>query len=83
MVYLVPILELVWGFGLVFISCELAGRMSYEFHDFAFLIGQFNWYSFPNEVQKILPFIIINAQREIGFECFGSHMCNRETFKKV
>lgn len=83
MVFLIPIIELGWSFGLMFVSCELAGQMSYEFDDIDYIIGQFNWYLFRLEVQKVLPIIIINAHEEVAFECYGSAMCNRETFKKV
>ena len=82
-VFLVPIVELGWSFGLVFVSCELAGRLSIEFDDIDYMIGQFKWYLFPFEVQKMLPILIINVQQEVAFEFFGSAMCNRETFKNV
>ena len=67
----------------MFVTCELAGRMSNEFDDINDSIGQFDWHSFPLKMQKILPTIIQNAQQPVGFECFGSVMCNRETFQKV
>lgn len=82
-VFVVPFFELFWSFGLVFIACELAGRMSYEFDDTNATIGQFKWYLFPLKIQQLLPTTILNAQQEVGIECFGSAMCNRETFKMV
>lgn len=75
--------ELFWAFSLVFICCELAGRIGNQFDDIDYLINQFNWYIFPYGIQKFLPFVILNTQQEVGFECFGSVMCNRETFKKA
>lgn len=80
---LIPFFELFWAFGLVLITCELAGRMSSEFEEIDFLISQLKWYLFPVDVQKMLTTIMINAQRDVGFVCFGSAMCNRETFKNV
>lgn len=80
---LIPAIELFWAFSLVFICCELAGRVGNEFVDVNYLIDQFNWYLFPLKVQQLLPILMINAQEEVGFECFGSLLCNRETFKKV
>lgn len=82
-VFLAPIVELGWSFGLVFVTCELCGRISNKFDDIDFVIDQFKWYSFPFDAQKILSFIILNAQQENGFQFFGSAMCNRETFKNV
>lgn len=67
----------------MFVACELAGRVSYEFDEIDYIIGQFEWYSFSHELQKMVPFITMNAQQEVAFQCFGSHNCNRETFKKV
>lgn len=65
-------------------SCELAGRLSIGFDELSdFIVNQFNWYSFPSEVQQNLPMVMLNAQQTIGFKCFGSHLCNRDTFKKV
>lgn len=63
--------------------CELAGKMSDEFENFNDRINQFDWYLLPLSVQKMLPFIMLNSQQAIGFTCFGSIMCNRETFRKV
>lgn len=79
----IPVVELFWSFGLVFITCELAGQIGNQFDDMDYLIEQFNWYWFPLEVQRVLPILILNGQQPVGFECFGSIMCNRETFKKV
>lgn len=81
--FVVPFFELFWSFGLVFITCELAGRVCIEFDDIDAIVGQFSWYLFSDEVKKMLPTIMINAQQEVGYECFGSVLCNRETFKKV
>lgn len=107
---LVPIIELIWAFGLVFISCELAGRISSACETFNDEVNQFQWYLFPTKIQRMLPMVIANTQRTIGnysnninkfneikiitydhhfiirttgFKCFGSAMCERETFKKV
>lgn len=82
-VFVVPFFELFWSFGLVFITCELAGRVSSKFDDVDATVAQFKWYLFPYDVQKLLPTIISNAQQEVGIECFGSVLCNRETFQKV
>lgn len=81
--FMVPIVEMFWALGLVFISCELASRLSNEFDKINGTILQFNWYTFPLELQQQLPTVIISAHKELGFVCFGSIMCNRETFKKV
>lgn len=83
MVLVVPAIELFVAFVLVFISCELAGRISVEFEQIYDIITNSNWYLFPVPVKKVLPTILINAQQEVYFECFGSIPCNRDTFKRV
>lgn len=67
-----PMVKLFWSFSLVFINCELPGRIGNQFDDIEYLINQFKWYLFPYDVQKILPFVILNAQELVGFECFGA-----------
>lgn len=80
---IVSMSELLVSTGLLLASCELAGRVSIGFEDLNDLMNQFDWYSFPREVQQMLPVVMLNAQQTICFKCFGSHLCNRETFKKV
>lgn len=80
---MVPIFELLWAFGLVFVTCELAGRITTEFESINDQINQFDWYLFPLEEQQKLPFLMANTQNKVGFKCFGSAMCERDTFKKV
>ena len=79
----ISLFELLITLILLFIACELAGLVSNEFQNINDLIDQFDWYLFPLEMKKILPFIMLNAQQSVDFECFGSLACNRETFKKV
>lgn len=79
----VPIFELFWAFTLVSLSCELSARMSNEFDEIAVRIYQFKWYLFPIEMRQMLPTIMLSAQQWVGFSCFGSIPCDRETFKKV
>lgn len=80
---MVPIFELFVSLGMVFISCELAGRLSNKFEEICSDFEQINWYLFPLEMQKFLPFVLENAQKPVDFECFGSIPCDRETFKRV
>lgn len=83
MVIVVPAVELFVAFVLVFISCELADRISVEFEQICNIISTSNWYAFPISYSKMLPTILANAQEDVYFECFGSIPCNRETFKRV
>ena len=78
-----PICNLFIMIVILYTVCELAERMSSEFDDINILIGRFDWYLLPLETQQMLPLIMANAQQKIGFKCFGSTMCNRNSFKKV
>ena len=57
--------------------------MSSEFEDINDLINRFDWHLLPLEIQRLLPIIMANAQQPVGFQCFGSFICNRDTFKTV
>lgn len=72
-----------YGFGAVFVICALCQQVTDQYVEVFDIIGQFKWYSFPRKIQRLLPFIILNAQELIPIECFGSIACDRETFKKV
>ena len=80
---LVTIFEIIYAFGVLFIACELGQRMNLAFSDCINIIDQFKWYSFPTEVQRILPIIINFAQQPHEVKCVGSASCDRETLKFV
>lgn len=49
--------------------------------DIAF--SQLDWYSFPSEVQRILPPIMLITQQPNYIKCFGNVLCARKQFRKV
>lgn len=57
--------------------------MSGTYSEIGYEINQLDWYFFPFKVWKILPMIMMNAQKQVKFECFGTISCDRETFKNV
>lgn len=79
----IPIARLIAALGFIFIPFELTERISSEFDEMNDMINQFNWHLFPLTVQKMLPIVVMSTQQTVGFECFGSLHCNRETFEKV
>lgn len=72
-----------YAFGTLFVACELGQRASNAFDEINDVIGQFDWYLFPDELKKILPIIMQFAQRPVDVEFFGSISCSREVFKRV
>lgn len=75
--------EACYSIFVLFAVCELCQRATDSFVDIDDIIDEFDWYLFPIKVQKLLPTIMIMAQKPITIECFGSILCNRSTFKEV
>lgn len=74
---------ILYGFTVVFFDCHLGQRSSDKWNEINLDIGQFQWYLFPNDLKRILPTIIVVAQKPVEMECFGSFSLSHETFKKV
>lgn len=73
----------IYGFGIMYIACELGQQMSIAFDECTDLIGQFEWYAFPIEIQRMLPMILNFAMQPVEIKCFGTITSDRETFKYV
>lgn len=69
--------------ALVLVVCELGQRFSNAFQEFDLVINQLEWYSYPLIVQRMFPTLLINAHDPIVIKCFGSILCERDTFKRV
>ena len=72
-----------WAVALVFVVCELGQRFSNAFNELDRSISQIDWYLYPYKVQRMLPMIMIYAQRPITLKCLGGLECGRETFERV
>lgn len=77
------ILSGIIALATVFISCEIGQRMTDAFDQISTSIDKSDWYLFPNNIKRMLPMIVANAQRLVELECFGSITCTREVFKNV
>lgn len=82
-VLFVTIVYACYPFLAVGIVCEMGQRASDLISEISDTLKQFSWYSFPYEVQRTLPCIIIISNVTFAVECFGSIVCNRDAFKKV
>lgn len=69
--------------GAVFMITELGQRTTNVFSEIDDMICQWDWYSFPIELKRMLPTFLNVAQHPVEIPCFGSSTCSRETFKKV
>lgn len=72
-----------WAFVQMFIFCNLGENMTTRFSQIDNLIYCCDWYTFPYEIQRILPTVMMSAQQPIIFQGFANLKCTREAFKKV
>lgn len=75
--------QIFYAFGVVFVVSELGQRINLAFKEIGEIISEFDWYLFPAKIQRMLPFIINYAQQSVDITCFGSAVCDRDTFKSV
>lgn len=72
-----------WSFYLIFLFCNLGENICNEFEELNDILYQSEWYSFPNEVQRILPILLTASQEPVVLRGFGNLLCIRESFKRV
>lgn len=73
----------IYAFGMMMIVCELGQGINSTFDECIDIIDQFEWYSFPIDIQRMLPLFLNFAKEPIEIKCFGTVTCDRETFKCV
>lgn len=83
MVLVATTIEVFYAFGTLFIACELGQRINLVFDECNEMVDQFDWYLFPDDIQRMLPMILNFTQQTFELKCFGSAACNREMFKYV
>lgn len=72
-----------WLIILTFIGCEMGQIMTNTFAEIDHEIGQWDWYLYPIEIQRVLQIIIPSLQRPVVLQGFGSITYSRITFNKV
>lgn len=78
-----PLILAFWSFGLVYIVCEFGENLTNRFEDLDEAVYQCDWYTYPNEIQNLLPIILLGSQEPIILSVFGKVSCTRESFKNV
>lgn len=79
----------VWifsGFGalmLIFICCEFGQRFSNAYDELNDAVNRMDWYLIPIDLHRILLIVMINTQKPLDVNFFGSISCSREQFKRV
>lgn len=63
--------------------CDLGESVSNGFDALDEAVCSGNWYTFPIEIQRILPTILLATQKPVLLRGFGNIPCLRETYRKV
>ncbi|XP_031619024.1 uncharacterized protein LOC116338096 [Contarinia nasturtii] len=79
---LITIWQLFWTFAFLFLYCYRGEEVSYAFEELADEISQCEWDSFPYQLQRILPTVLIAAQDSVQIKTYG-YACTHERFQKI
>lgn len=74
---------MVYAFGLVFMYAEFGNQISSQFDKIFDGFFEFDWYTFPLEIQQLMSTIIITAQKPMELRALGGTPSSRMTFKAV
>lgn len=72
-----------WSFVQIFAICEFGQRITGRFYEIKNEIFNWDWYTFPMDVQKIFPIIVIGTETPVELCGFGNIVCTRSSFKNV
>lgn len=83
MVLLAATGDAAYSFGFMFVICDVGQRVTNTFDKLFDEVIQWHWHSFPKEIRRILPIVLIDLQQPVVIRFFGNFSCCRKTFKKV
>lgn len=63
--------------------CHYGENVTSQFDTINYAIYDCDWYLFPNEVQRILPTVMMSTQKQMVLRGLGNVVCTREAFKRV
>lgn len=69
--------------GTTFVYCFMGSLTTEQFLGYSDIVYESDWYKMPIDMQKLLQFVIIDAQRPHIFNGFGIIDSNLTTFVKV
>lgn len=72
-----------WSVIQIFMFCEFGKCVTDLFDGIPNIIFESEWYTFPIEIQKILPTLMVASQQPVVIQGFANLQCTREAFKKV
>lgn len=74
---------LFWSFTIILLTCYFGEMVTTQFENFSSELEKCNWYTFPNDFQKMFVILLQNAQKPVIIYGFGNVFCMRDTVKKV
>lgn len=72
-----------WSFVLIYMACDFGEAITTQYTAIDYSICECDWYSFPLEIQKMLPMVMMSTQKAMIVQVFGKVACTRETFNRV
>lgn len=78
-----PIALGIFSFAPVFMFCEVGEQLNIRSMQINDAICELDWDTFPHQVQRMMPIILLTAQNPVKLEGYGGIICCRGTFKKV
>lgn len=78
-----PLILIFWSFATVVYFCEYGDMVTSRLDEIKDVIWQGDWYAYPNEIQRILPMIVANAQQPVVVHGFGNLVFTRLSIKQV
>lgn len=75
--------EIFWSIAIVFSFCEFGERVSKGFEKSCDTIKQLDWYSYPYEMQRLLPMVMLIVNKPVSVRIYGNISGTRGTFREV
>lgn len=72
-----------WAFFQMFVFCDLGEKLTKRFTEIDSAIYYCEWYTFPVDIQRLLPITMMAAQDAVLITGFANLSCTRQAFKKV
>lgn len=72
-----------WALILVFVACETCEHFSGVYDTIYEKVIDLDWYRLPLEMQQTLVIVMIESQKPLPIQFFGSITCGRELFKQA
>lgn len=83
MAVVILVARVIYGFGLIFIYCEIGNNISVQFGAINDALYDLDWNTFPVEIGRMMPTILIVSQQPQQLTAFGGTQSSRDTFKRV